>query len=65
MAMTLRLTDEDSAALRSAAEHEGRSMQEVAVSALHEYLARRDEFRAEHVERFLREDAELLDLLSR
>src|SRR4051794_5822301 len=40
MAMTLRLTDDQAAALRARAEREGRSMQQVAVSALDEYLLR-------------------------
>jgi plasmid stability protein len=38
--MTLRLTDEQTAALRARAEREGRSMQQVAVAALDEYLLR-------------------------
>jgi Ribbon-helix-helix protein, copG family len=41
MAMTLRLTDEESAALRDEAEREGRSMQEVARAAVREYVTRR------------------------
>lgn len=65
MAMTLRLSDEDAAALRKAAASEGRSMHDVALTALREYLGKRDEFRARQVERFLNEDAELLDLLSK
>ncbi len=63
--MTLRLTDGDAAALRTAAEREGRSMHEVVVAALRQYLAQRSEFRARQVDRFLGEDAELLDLLSK
>jgi uncharacterized protein (DUF1778 family) len=43
MAMTLRLTDEQTAALRARADHEGRSMQQVALSALDEYLLRADD----------------------
>lgn len=65
MAMTLRLTDEDNEALRAAADREGRSMQEVVITALREYLTKRDRFRAQQVDRFLSEDAELLELLSR
>lgn len=38
MAMTLRLTDAESAALRLRAEREGRSMQEVARSAVRDYI---------------------------
>ncbi len=40
MAMTLRLTDEETAALRERAEREGRSMQEVARAAVREYVER-------------------------
>ena len=38
MAMTLRLSDEQSEALRARADFEGRSMQEVVKSAIEEYL---------------------------
>jgi predicted transcriptional regulator len=38
MAMTLRLTDEETAALRTQAEKEGRSMQEVARTAVRKYI---------------------------
>jgi predicted transcriptional regulator len=40
MAMTLRLDDEESDALRQRAELEGRSMQEVARQAVREYVER-------------------------
>jgi predicted transcriptional regulator len=40
MAMTLRLTDEETAALRAQAEREGRSMQAVARSAIAAYVDR-------------------------
>jgi plasmid stability protein len=43
MAMTLRLTDEQTAALRRRAAAEGRSMQQVAVSALDDYLLRAED----------------------
>ena len=43
MAMTLRLTDEQTAALRARADSEGRSMQQVAVSALEDYLLRSED----------------------
>ncbi len=39
MAMTLRLTDEESEALRMRAEDEGRSMQEIARQAVRDYVA--------------------------
>ncbi len=38
--MTLRLSDEQAAALRRRAQREGRSMQQVALSALDDYLRR-------------------------
>ena len=38
--MTLRLTDEETEALRAQAEREGRSMQVVARAAIHEYIER-------------------------
>jgi hypothetical protein len=40
MAMTLRLTDAQTEALRARARKEGRSMQQIACSALDEYLMR-------------------------
>ncbi|MGW0193985.1 CopG family transcriptional regulator [Nonomuraea sp. NPDC003201] len=51
MAMTLRLTDEQTEALRERAEFEGRSMQQVALRAIDYYL--------EHVS-----DDELTDALA-
>jgi hypothetical protein len=40
MAMTLRLTDDETDALRTAAQREGRSMQEVARGAVRDYIER-------------------------
>jgi predicted transcriptional regulator len=40
MAMTLRLSDEQTDALRIQAEKEGRSMQQVALAAVDDYLLR-------------------------
>jgi hypothetical protein len=40
MAMTLRLTEAETAALRRQAEIEGRSMQDIAHRSLDEYIAR-------------------------
>ena len=65
MAMNLRLTDEESAALRARAEQEGRSMQEVARQAIAEYVADRPARLRAAVERIRTEDAELLDRLGR
>jgi hypothetical protein len=43
MAMTLRLTDAQAEALRLRAEREGRSMQQVALSAVDDYLERAED----------------------
>lgn len=43
MAMTLRLSEEQSEALRRRADKEGRSMQQVALAALEEYLVRTED----------------------
>jgi predicted transcriptional regulator len=43
MAMTLRLDDAQTQALRRRAEREGRSMQQVALVAINEYLMRADD----------------------
>ncbi|HEX6389564.1 MAG TPA: ribbon-helix-helix protein, CopG family [Solirubrobacteraceae bacterium] len=43
MAMTLRLTDEETEALRRRAEREGRSMQDVAREAVRAYIGRTSE----------------------
>jgi predicted transcriptional regulator len=40
MAMTLRLSDQQTEALRKRADAEGRSMQQVVLAAIDEYLAR-------------------------
>ena len=54
VAMTLRLTNTESRALRRRAEHEGRPMQEVARQAIREYVENHS--RAELLERVLDED---------
>ena len=51
--MTLRLTDEETAALRRQAELEGRSMQDIAHRSVAEYIARHS--RAIEREALLRE----------
>jgi plasmid stability protein len=43
MAMTLRLTDAQTEALRLRADKEGRSMQQVALTALDDYLMRTED----------------------
>ena len=65
MAMTLRLPDDDAAALREYATESGRSMQDIAREAIHTYLAHRAQARAEILARIVHEDAALLDLLAR
>jgi len=54
MAMTLRLTDEETEALRLRAKREGRSMQEVAREAVRDYIERTS--RRELLDRVLDED---------
>lgn len=62
MAMTLRLTDAQADALRARARTEGRSMQQVALAALDEYLLRAedDELTDRLAEQGARRFAELL-----
>jgi predicted transcriptional regulator len=63
MAMTLRLTAEETEALRELARREGRSMQEVARAAISEYVVRRVERRDAHLRTIIEEDAGLLSRL--
>lgn len=63
--MNLRLTDSELAALRSKAEQEGRSMQEVARTAISEYVSDRPAKLREAIARVRDEDAELLERLGR
>jgi plasmid stability protein len=63
--MNLRLTDEETEALRRRAEQEGRSMQDVARTAIREYVGDRRSRLAAAIEKVRTEDAELLDRLSR
>ena len=65
MAMTLRLTDDETAALRSRAENEGRSMQDIARTAINEYLSQRPSRLRGAIDRVRTEDAELLERLGR
>jgi hypothetical protein len=65
MAMNLRLSDEEAAALRRKAEEEGRSMQEVARAAIQLYTSDRPARLRAAIERVRDEDAELLDRLAR
>ncbi len=63
--MNLRLTEEETAALRRRAEEENRSMQDIVKQALRDYLVRRPERLAGAIDRVVTEDAELLERLSR
>lgn len=63
MPMTLRLTAQETEALRDTAQREHRSMQDVARTAIAEYLTRRARRRDEHLAAIVREDAELLGRL--
>jgi predicted transcriptional regulator len=65
MAMNLRLSEAEAEALRRKAEEEGRSMQEVARSAIAEYVSDRPARLQGAIERVRVEDAELLDRLGR
>jgi Ribbon-helix-helix protein, copG family len=65
MAMNLRLTEAETEALRRKAAEEGRSMQEVARTAIADYVNDRPQRLRAAIERIRTEDAELLDRLSR
>jgi predicted transcriptional regulator len=65
VAMTLRLTEAETEALRLVAERENRSMQDVARRAIREYTSRRTAVRDAALERIVTEDAELLDRLAK
>ncbi len=60
----LDLDEADMAALRRRAEQEGRSMEEVARSAINEYIAGRPDRLRTAIDRVRTEDAGLLDRLS-
>lgn len=63
--MTLRLTEDETNALREFAQASGRSMQDVARDAIREYVSERRKLRAEVLDRIVHEDAALLDLLAK
>ncbi len=65
MAMNLRLTDSESEALRAKAEQEGRSMQEVARTAIAQYVSERPQRLLSAIHRVRNEDAQLLERLSK
>jgi hypothetical protein len=64
MAMNLRLTDAESEALRAKADAEGRSMQEVARTAIAQYVSERPQRLRDAIERVHDEDRELLERLA-
>ena len=65
MAMNLRLSDKQSNELRKVAEQRGISMQEAALQAIDEYLSHRAQRLSENIARIKKEDANLLDRLSK
>jgi predicted transcriptional regulator len=65
MAMTLRLSDDQSAALRKTAQSQGISMQEAALAAIDEYITKRRARLQSVLERIATEDKELLDRLAK
>ena len=60
MPMTLRLSPQETAALRETARREQRSMQAVAREAIAAYVSSRTKRRDEHLARIVAEDADLL-----
>ena len=62
--MNLRLSDAESAALRAKADEEGRSMQEVARTAIAQYLSKRPQRLRNAIERVRDVDRELLERLA-
>ena len=64
MAMNLRLTDAESEALRAKADQEGRSMQEVARTAIAQYVSQRHQRLRDAIERVRDDDRELLERLA-
>lgn len=62
--MNLRLTEAESDALRAKAAEEGRSMQEVARTAIAQYVSERPRRLRSAIERVRDEDRELLERLA-
>jgi hypothetical protein len=63
--MNLRLSDSESEALRARAEQEGRSMQEVARTAIAQYVSERPSRLRAAIGLVRTQDEELLDRLAR
>jgi hypothetical protein len=64
MAMTLRLSDEEATSLRAYADAHGRSMQDVARTAIVEYVTERAHQRDALLKSIVAEDRVMLDLLA-
>lgn len=63
--MNLRLSDAEAEALRTYAEREGRSMNDVARAAIAAYVSERPQRLASAIDKVLAEDGELLECLGR
>lgn len=63
--MNLRLTEAESDALRAKAAQQGRSMQDVARTAISQYVSDRPQRLLNAIERVRTEDRELLERLSK
>ena len=63
--MNLRLSDAEAEALRTYAEREGRSMNDVARAAIAAYVSERPQRLASAIDKVLAEDGELLERLGR
>lgn len=64
MAMTLRLSPEQTDALKKTAAQDGISMQEAALAAIDSYTSRRSQRLTDAINRIATEDAELLRRLA-
>lgn len=62
--MTLRLTEEETEALRATAEQEGRSMHDVARAAIADYVGRRARLRDAVLDHVVDRDRQLLERLA-
>ena len=65
MAMTLRLSEKQSAALKKVAQAQGVSMHEVALLAIDDYVSRRQNRLKSAIQRVATEDQELLTRLAK
>jgi hypothetical protein len=65
MAMNLRLSEKQSKELRKVADQRGISMQEAALQAIDEYLSHRAQRLSDNIAKIKKEDANLLDRLSK